>query len=94
MMRWFLWVLRGAVFLFLFAFAIRNTDPVGVRLFLDGVWHAPLVIVLLAFFAGGAVLATLSLLGTVFGQRREVARLKRALKEAQTRVLRNREHPV
>ncbi|WP_313952197.1 LapA family protein [Accumulibacter sp.] len=93
-MRLFLWVVRGAVFLFLFAFAIRNTDPVGVHLFFDNVWHAPLVIVLLACFAGGALLALLSLLGTLFGQRREVARLKRALKEAQARILRNREHPV
>lgn len=82
-MRALLWASRVVLFLFLLSFAIKNTDPVGVRFFFDTVWHAPLVIVLLAFFAGGAALAVLSLLGSVFGLRRHVARLQQALHEAQ-----------
>lgn len=82
-----MWFLRIILFLVIFAFAIKNTDPVGVRFFLDTVWQAPLVIVLLASFAGGAVFAALSLFTTLFSQRREVARLKRALRVAQTSVV-------
>jgi putative membrane protein len=79
-MRALLWGCRIFIFLFLFAFALKNTDPVSVRFFLDTAWQAPLIIIVLAFFAGGAALGVLSLLGTVFGLRREVSRLQREAK--------------
>lgn len=44
-------------------------------------WQAPLIIIVLAFFAAGAALGVLSLLGTVFSLRREVSRLKNTLKQ-------------
>lgn len=81
-MRVMLWACRIFVFLFLLAFALKNTDPVSVRFFFDAAWQAPLIIVMLAFFSGGAFLGVLSLLGTVFGLRREVARLKREAGQA------------
>ena len=80
-MRILLWGCRFFIFLFLFAFALKNTDPVSVRFFLDTAWQAPLIIIVLAFFAGGAALGVLSLLGTVFGLRREVSRLQREAKQ-------------
>jgi len=76
-MRAVLWSCRIFIFLFLLAFALKNTDPVSIRFFLDTDWQAPLIIIVLAFFAGGAALGVLSLLGTVFGLRREVSRLQR-----------------
>lgn len=76
-MRFVLWGFKILVFLFLLAFALKNTDPVSIRFFFDSAWHAPLIIVVLAFFAGGALLGVLSLIGTVFSLRRELARLKR-----------------
>ena len=79
-MRALLWACRIFIFLFLLAFALKNTDPVSVRFFLDTEWQAPLIIIVLAFFAGGAALGVLSLLGTIFGLRREVSRLKREAK--------------
>ena len=79
-MRAFLWGFRIFIFLFLLAFALKNSDPVSVRFFFDSAWQAPLIIIVLAFFAGGAALGALSLLGTVFGLRREVSRLKRDAK--------------
>jgi uncharacterized integral membrane protein len=85
-MRALLWASRIFIFLFLFAFAIKNTDPVSVRFFFDSGWQAPLVIVVLAFFAGGALLGALSLLGTIFGLRRETTKLRRELKQAQAAV--------
>jgi uncharacterized integral membrane protein len=89
MMRALLWASRIFIFLFLFGFAIKNTDPVSVRFFFDAAWQAPLVIVVLAFFAGGAVLGALSLLGTIFGLRREANKLRRELKQAQAVVALN-----
>jgi putative membrane protein len=79
-MRALLWGCRIFIFLFLFAFALKNTDPVSIRFFLDTAWQAPLIIIVLGFFAGGAALGVLSLLGTVFGLRREVTRLQREAK--------------
>lgn len=77
------WFLRFIIFSFLVVFAIQNTAPVTLTLVLDYQWQAPLVILLLAFFGGGAILGVLSLVGPVFRQRREIARLKRALTQAE-----------
>jgi uncharacterized integral membrane protein len=85
-MRTLVWIVRGFIFLFLFAFAVKNTDPVNLRFFLDTAWQAPLVIVVLAFFTAGAFFGALSLLGTVFGLRREISRLKREINTARTSV--------
>jgi len=73
------WALRLAIFLFLFVFAVQNTEPVTLRFLLGAAWQAPLVILLLAFFAAGALLGILSLLGLVYRQRREISRLKREI---------------
>lgn len=73
------WAIRLAIFLFLFVFAVQNTEPVSLRFILGQVWQAPLVILLLAFFAAGALLGVLSLVGLLFRQRREIARLRREL---------------
>lgn len=73
------WVARLIIFAFLVVFAIQNTMPVTLAVLFGYQWQAPLVILLLAFFAGGAVLGVLSLLGLIFTQRREIARLKRVV---------------
>lgn len=80
-MRTLLWACRIFIFVFLFAFALKNVEPVSVFFFLDTAWQAPLIIVVLVFFAAGAALGVLALLGTVFGLRREVSRLKREAKQ-------------
>ncbi len=73
------WAIRLVIFAFLLVFAVQNTDPVSLNFMLGQTWQAPLVIVLLAFFGGGAVLGVLSLLGVIYRQRREISRLKREL---------------
>ena len=72
------WAIRLIIFSFLVVFAVQNTDPVSLHFLLDHVWQAPLVIILLAFFAGGALLGVLSVVGVIFRQRREISRLKQA----------------
>ena len=73
------WALRFIIISFLIVFAIQNTELVILRVMPGYFWEAPLVVVLLAFFAAGAVLGVLSVLGIIYRQRREVVRLKREL---------------
>jgi uncharacterized integral membrane protein len=68
---------RLLLFLLLLAFAAKNTEPVALRFYFDLVWQAPLVLLLLAFFASGAALGLVAALGTVLRQRRELLRLRR-----------------
>jgi len=76
-MRVLAWMLRIILFLALFLFALKNTDSVSLRLYFDQVWQAPLILVLLVFFAAGAAMGVLATLATVFRQRREIGRLQR-----------------
>jgi putative membrane protein len=78
-MRVLTWAVRLALFVLLLAFAVKNTDPVTLRFYFGLVWQAPLVALLLAFFAAGTVLGLMAMLGTYFSQRREVARLEKQL---------------
>ena len=45
-----------ALFILLLAFAAGNTEPATLRFWFGFAWQAPLVVVLLAFFAAGALL--------------------------------------
>lgn len=69
-----------AVFLVLLGFAVKNTDGVVVRYFLGLEWQAPLVFVLLIFFAAGVVLGVTASLAILVRQRREILGLKRELR--------------
>jgi putative membrane protein len=71
-----------AVFLLLLGLAIKNLDSVTVHYFLGYEWQAPLVIVLLAFFAAGIVLGVAPSLVIMVRQRREIVGLKRELRGA------------
>lgn len=75
------WAIRIVLFLFLLIFAVQNTESVNLRFVLGYVWQAPLVILLLAFFAAGALLGMLAVLGHVFSARREIAVLQKQLAE-------------
>ena len=80
-MRIVTWTVRLLIFLFLLAFAVKNTDPVTLRFYFELAWQAPLIVLLLAFFAAGAVFGLAAAMGTLFGQRRQIMQLKRALGE-------------
>jgi putative membrane protein len=79
-MRILAWTLRIILFLALFLFALKNTGTVALHLYFDQVWQAPLILVLLVFFAAGTAMGVLATLATVFRQRRELARLRRELR--------------
>jgi uncharacterized integral membrane protein len=70
------WVIRLIIFFFLVVFAVQNTDPVKIKLFVEPGLEAPLVIVLLVSFSAGVILGLVSLLGALYRQRREISRLR------------------
>jgi lipopolysaccharide assembly protein A len=74
---WMFWLL---VFAALLLFAVRNTAPVTVRLYLDTTWEGPLVLALLFFFALGAACGVLACIARMLRQRREIVGLKRELR--------------
>ncbi len=88
-MRYLTWLLRAILFLILFSFAVKNDQSVELRYFLDYKWEASLVLVLLLFFAVGTGVGALSVLGNIFRQRREIARLKRELDQKNKTVTGN-----
>ena len=59
-MSYITWAIRFALFVVLLAFAVRNTEPVTLRFYFDLAWQAPLVALLLAFFAANASSTTKS----------------------------------
>jgi uncharacterized integral membrane protein len=69
------------LFILLLAFAAKNTEPVALRFYFDLVWQAPLVLLLFAFFAAGALLGLVAVLGTLLRQRRENLRLRREARD-------------
>ena len=78
-MQFVLWLMKLALFVFVLAFAIKNTDPVAVRYYFGGEWHGPLVFVMLVAFGAGVAAGLFAALTHVFRQRREIAALKREL---------------
>jgi len=80
-LNYFAWLLRALIFIALLLFALKNTDPVTLHFYLDWAWQAPLILVLLAFFALGAALGVLACLTRLFAQRREFLAMKRAMQE-------------
>jgi len=79
-MRILTWAIRIALFVLLLAFAAKNTDPVALRFYFGLAWQAPLVALLLAFFAAGTLLGLLAMLGSYLSQRREIARLEKRIR--------------
>ncbi|WP_269532498.1 lipopolysaccharide assembly LapA domain-containing protein [Chitinimonas sp. BJYL2] len=54
-MRYLIWLAKLAVFLILFAFALRNTGHVTLSGLQGAQWQAPLILWLLLFFVLGVI---------------------------------------
>lgn len=75
--RYLVWFLRIGLFVLLLGFTVRNVETVTLRYYFGYEWHAPLVLVVLLFFALGMAIGLLSCLGTIFRQRRKLAALRK-----------------
>ncbi|MSQ21377.1 MAG: DUF1049 domain-containing protein [Betaproteobacteria bacterium] len=78
------WLIRGFVFVFILLSAMKNTDPVTLRFYLDHAWTAPLALVLFLALAAGVLLGLAAGLERVVAQRREIINLKRELRMRST----------
>ena len=82
-MRIVTWAIRLAVFLLLVAFAAKNAEPVTLRFYFGLALEAPLVLVLFASFAAGALFGVLALLMPLLRQQRQIAALKKQVSPAE-----------
>lgn len=82
-MRIITWIIRLAIFLVLFGFAIKNDHLVTVNFYVETQWQVSLVIVILIAFAIGGLVGFFASLAARLRQRREISRLRRELKRAE-----------
>jgi lipopolysaccharide assembly protein A len=80
-MRYLGWLIKGGIFVLLLGFALRNSEVVTVHYYLDYVWKAPLVLILLGFFTMGAIIGLLAIMPHLIRQRRELGRLRKAARK-------------
>ncbi len=71
------WAIRLVIFGLVLAFALQNTEAIHVRFLADQIWQAPLVVVVLVFFAAGFVFGILAVTGLIYRQRCEISRLRK-----------------
>jgi putative membrane protein len=70
-------IIAVLIFIVFFGFALKNTQEVVLSFFLGYEIRGPLVILLLGFFAAGAVLGVLAMTPTLFRHRRDLTRHKK-----------------
>lgn len=80
-MRAIAWLIRIVVFVLFLAFAIENTEPVVINLFLGYYLEAPLVLFLLGVLLIGVFLGMLMLVPNLIRKRRELAKLRREVQQ-------------
>jgi uncharacterized integral membrane protein len=84
------------LFILFFGFALKNTHEVDLNLFFKYELHAPLVLMVLGFFVGGAAAGVLAMSPYVFTHKREIARLQKqlqAMQQEKAQVQQAREQP-
>ncbi|CAJ0741300.1 LapA family protein [Ralstonia mannitolilytica] len=78
-MKFLVWVVRILLFVLLFVLALHNTAEVSLVLPFGVVWHAPLILIVLAFFVAGILLAMLAMAPRVMQHRFAASRLRRQI---------------
>ncbi len=78
-MKYFLWLLKAAIFFTLFAFALNNQQDTTVHFFFGTRWTAPLVLVVLAAFTLGLVVGVLGMVPRWWKHLRAARRAEAAL---------------
>jgi len=79
-MRYLSWILRFLLFVLLFGFALKNSDPVSVRFYLGSQWDASLALVVLVFFGIGAAAGVIACFAYIYRQRREILQLRKEMR--------------
>ena len=85
-MKYFLWLLKAAIFFTLFAFALNNQHDATVHFFFGTQWRAPLVLVVLITFALGAIVGVLGMVPR-WWRRRNVSVVASTLEQPSSETL-------
>ena len=72
------WLVNGAIFFTLFAFALNNQQDATVHFFFGTQWRSPMVLVVLAAFAAGLAVGVLGMVPRWWKHRSAVARTHKA----------------
>jgi len=72
-------IIAVILFIVFFGFALKNTDPVTLHLFMGYEFPGPLVLMLLIFFVAGIVFGVFAMLPTLFRHRRDLSKHKKIL---------------
>ncbi len=78
-MKLLVWGLRFVILVVLVWFSVKNAGIVTLHAY-PWTWEAPLVLIILAFFAGGVLLGLLASVSTIWKLKREVRSLNKTLK--------------
>ena len=76
-MRFLSWTFRLLLFVALFGFALKNSDPVTVRFYLGAHWEASLALVILVCFGFGVAAGVIACFAYIYRQRREILQLRK-----------------
>ncbi len=76
-MKVLVWLVRGILFVVLLGLAVKNSELVDLRFYLDSTWQAPLSVVILVAFATGVVVGFTSTVTARLRQGRELRRLRK-----------------
>ena len=84
---WFLkWLLNGAIFFTLFAFALNNQQDATVHFFFGTQWRSPMVLIVLAAFAAGLAVGVLGMVPRWWKHRSAVARTRKSAQKAAQQI--------
>ena len=83
-MRYFIRLLELLLLVLLVAVTVQNSAIVEFRLFFGQSWHAPLILLLLAFFVLGVLITLLATFTYSLRVRRELSLLKKELRTRQS----------
>jgi uncharacterized integral membrane protein len=79
-MKYVFRIIAAILFVVFFGFALKNTQEVTLHFFLGyETPPSPLVLLLLAFFAGGAVLGILAMIPIVFRHKRDISKHRKTI---------------
>ena len=83
-MKYLLWLLKAAIFFTLFAFALNNQQDATVNFFFGTRWQAPMVLVVLAAFAGGVAIGVLGMVPRWWQHRSAAKKARELVRQAPT----------
>ena len=79
-MRYLFWTFRLLLFVLLFGFALKNSDPITVRFYLGAHWEASLALEVLVFFGIGVAAGVIACFAYIYRQRRDILQLRKELR--------------